>query len=214
MEKVIDALFFEGYCQSSPIEKITLLLDRLPKQNIACAPWKEFASGAMVSFTIAHGNDAVFLKFFVEEGVLRSTYINPNDPVYKDSCVEFFIGFNQEADYYNFEFNCAGTCLAGFGKGRERFLLPQRDIQRIRHYTRIRNNSAENLVHWELTLVIPVTTFIHHDFTTLAGLKSRTNFFKCGDDLPEPHFLSWSNIKSAVPDFHLSEFFGTLSFSV
>jgi hypothetical protein len=213
MDNIIDAPFLEGYMQSAPVEKIAVLLDRLPRQNIACAPWKEFSSRVEASFTVAHGNDAVFVKFFVKEGVLRSTYIGPNDPVYKDSCVEFFIGFEQEAEYYNFEFNCAGTCLAGFGSGRERRLLPKAAIEEIKHHTLIKNGDSESLIQWELTLIIPVKAFIHHQFTAMRGIKSRVNFFKCGDDLPEPHYLCWSNINSAVPNFHLPEFFGILSFS-
>jgi hypothetical protein len=46
----------------------------------------------------------------------------------------------------------------------------------------------------------------------LKGKTCRANFYKCGDDLPEPHFLSWNNIIADKPDFHLPQYFGTLTF--
>ncbi|MBQ5807154.1 MAG: hypothetical protein IIW26_01760, partial [Tidjanibacter sp.] len=36
------------------------------------------------------------------------------------------------------------------------------------------------------------------------------NLYKCGDKLRTPHYLSWSPIEAAKPDFHRPEQFGTL----
>ena len=36
------------------------------------------------------------------------------------------------------------------------------------------------------------------------------NFYKCGDDTPQPHFISWSPIDLPKPDFHAPQFFGVL----
>jgi hypothetical protein len=47
----------------------------------------------------------------------------------------------------------------------------------------------------------------------MKGKKCRANFYKCGDDLPEPHFLAWNMINTEEPDFHRPEFFGTLEFN-
>jgi hypothetical protein len=38
----------------------------------------------------------------------------------------------------------------------------------------------------------------------------RANLYKCGDLLRTPHYLSWSPIEAAKPDFHRPEQFGTL----
>ena len=40
----------------------------------------------------------------------------------------------------------------------------------------------------------------------------KANFYKCGDELQTPHFLSWNPIKIENPDFHRPDFFGTLEF--
>jgi hypothetical protein len=51
-----------------------------------------------------------------------------------------------------------------------------------------------------------------HNITSLSDKKYRGNFYKCGDNLPRPHFLAWNNIQSEEPNFHLSAFFGDLLF--
>jgi hypothetical protein len=40
----------------------------------------------------------------------------------------------------------------------------------------------------------------------------RGNFYKCGDELGVPHFVSWTKIKTDSPAFHMPEFFGGLEF--
>ena len=37
-------------------------------------------------------------------------------------------------------------------------------------------------------------------------------FYKCGDKLQTPHFLSWNPIDLPKPDFHCPAFFGLLQF--
>lgn len=41
---------------------------------------------------------------------------------------------------------------------------------------------------------------------------TNANFYKCGDKLQTPHFLSWNPINLEKPNFHCPEFFGTLNF--
>ena len=45
---------------------------------------------------------------------------------------------------------------------------------------------------WEVALVIPYSAFFLHDITSLDGKTLRANFYKCGDKLQTPHFLSWN----------------------
>ncbi|SEA75646.1 carbohydrate-binding family 9-like protein [Pedobacter hartonius] len=209
---MLEIPYLQPYSRHSAIEELALRLKVEPWNAITHTPWQKPYPKPEASFAIAHGNDAVFLKYSVEEETLRSTYVHPNDPVYNDSCVEFFIGFEGEPGYYNFEFNCAGTCLAGFGEGRERLLLPAEKILKIRQHSLVSKMTGENLIHWELTLIIPLEVFIHHQLKELSKMNGKGNFFKCGDGLPKPHYLSWTAIAAPEPNFHLSEFFGNLSF--
>ena len=60
-----------------------------------------------------------------------------------------------------------------------------------------------------LALDIPASTF---GLETFAGLQARGNFYKCGDRLPVPHYLSWAPIGTPKPDFHRPEYFDRLIF--
>jgi hypothetical protein len=186
-------------------------LRTLEKHTVAYAPWSSYPYKPSVQFSIAHCPSAILLQFDVREKHMKAVHGNINDPVYKDSCVEFFIGFDEGMAYYNFEFNCLGTVLAGFGGGKtDRAVLPQAELEKIRAEVLI--SRGEEQAQWEITLVLPFTVFVHHPLLKLQGRPCSANFYKCGDDLPEPHFLSWSNIVSKEPNFHLPEFFGVLSF--
>ena len=58
--------------------------------------------------------------------------------------------------------------------------------------------------------MIPVSTFFLHKISGLGGRYLRANFYKCGDLLSKPHFLSWQPITLPKPDFHQPSFFGLL----
>jgi hypothetical protein len=61
-------------------------------------------------------------------------------------------------------------------------------------------------------LSIPYSTFFLHDIKTLEGQTIRANFYKCGDKLQSPHYLSWNPISLPKPNFHCPDFFGILHF--
>jgi hypothetical protein len=203
------------HSESTSMDEISKKLDHIHKELIANAPWESYPYKPEVAFAMAHGKDAIFLKFYVEEKHLRAVNSEPNQPVYEDSCVEFFISFEDEAEYYNFEFNCAGTCLLGFGEGREgRELISPEIIKQIAFQSELKAaTNAEANIGWELTLAIPFSSFLYHEIASLKDKKCRANFYKCGDELPEPHFLAWNNISSEAPNFHLPEFFGRVEFN-
>lgn len=198
-----------------PVNNLSQKLDIVQRNGIETVPWPDYSYKPGVFFAIAYSDNSLCLKFYVSEKFVRAVYAKPNDPVYKDSCVEFFISFEDEMEYYNFEFNCAGTCLLGFGKERAgRKLLPVEVIGLIRRQALLKPaGSSDANIAWELTVSIPFKTFHYHKIETLKGKRCRANLYKCGDDLPEPHYLVWNAIKSEQPDFHRPEFFGTLEFS-
>lgn len=206
------ASFATDLTANSPLEQISCFLDREEKKLLAFAPWKAYSYKPQVHYTIAHGRDSIFLKFYVKEQFVAAACGRANDPVYEDSCVEFFIGF-EEKGYYNLEFNSIGTCLAQFGSGRDdRSCLPIESVEKIRSLSMITRNSQPGAVYWMITLAIPYSTFAFHAITSLSGKQCRVNFFKCGDRLPEPHYVAWTDIKAEEPNFHLPQFFGTMLF--
>lgn len=226
MTKQLDVpLLFQGQRPAS-IGDLSAFLDNMPKHAIDNAPWPEFGYVPEVSFSIGHNSRCLFIKYYVKEAMVKTTYHQANDPVHKDSCVEFFIAFNGEAEYYNFEFNAIGTCKLNFGTNRHnRKVISEKVIRTIQYLATIQNqhspdkkppeeNPAEEKsgVQWDLTLIIPLEAFAEHKLNTLSGQKGFVNFYKCGDELPVPHFLCWNHIKSPNPDFHLPDYFGRIHF--
>jgi hypothetical protein len=202
------------YCREASFltAQTNVQLNSLERHAIDLVPWSSYPYKPEVSFSITYNDDHIFLKYYVEEKAIRASADHINGKVWEDTCVEFFISFD-DTGYYNLEFNCIGSALAGFGKNRyDRQLLPEEVISRISTQSIIRKTS-NNLVHWELSLAIPLDVFVNHSLSTIKGRQCRANFYKCGDLLPEPHFLSWSPINSDEPNFHLPQFFGTLYFA-
>ena len=189
------------------------LFSQIKPNKLSYEPWPSGFDRPEVTFKIAYGDDAIFLAFSVKEKYFKAIYQRINEPVYKGSCVEFFIGFDEVETYYNFEFNAVGTALVGYGLRGNRELLP---VSLIKNIKKMASNkmAADELLpfEWELRLAIPFSLFYKHSISTLKGKTCRANFYKCGDDLPEPHFLSWNNIVADEPDFHLPQYFNRLMF--
>lgn len=197
----------------TPVHMVSELLSRQQKHYINRAPWPDYAYQPDVAFAIAYGADCIAIQYEVKEQEIKAIYTQPNDPVYKDSCVEFFVSFDEKG-YYNFEFNCLGTCLAAFGANRsERNFLPIDRIQKIKALSHLyRNGEEDKMMQWQLTLLLPFGIFIHHSGIDLKNKTARANFYKCGDELTQPHYLCWNNILSPQPNFHLPQFFGEIYF--
>jgi hypothetical protein len=207
--------FISSADRNTPLEEITALLDVLPKHAIDQEPWPQFKNNCKADFSIAHCADAILLKYNVNEDVIRAVMHQTNQPVHKDNCVEFFIAMEPGEGYYNIEFNCFGICSTGYRyEGEERKFLPEEVIDKIKRSITLKSSaeSSATKYEWELTMVIPIDVFIFSKLNSFTGKKARGNFFKCGDDLPEPHFLAWNMIVSEKPDFHLPDFFGGLEF--
>lgn len=195
------------------LPELSRVLDGLPRHAVGLAPWPSYAYRPQVQFAIAHYNGGIVLKYFVREAAIRAVHAEINGPVWQDSCVEFFLSFDDGASYYNLEFNCIGTGLIGYGTGRQgRTMLPPETVASVQAHSVIRREHGGE-VAWELTLLIPLQVFAHTGAYTLGGRHARANFYKCGDALPEPHYLSWAPIHTPEPDFHRPEFFGTLRFA-
>jgi hypothetical protein len=182
---------------------------------ISVVNWKSYPYSPEVSFRIAHTGSHIILKFNVREKAVRAAETRINGEVYKDSCVEFFVSVDGK-HYYNFEFSCIGTPHVAYGEGRHnRQYLPEEVIRQITIASSLGDQPFETKTGdfaWELTAIIPVTTFIHNPEIRLKQLMATANFYKCGDELPEPHFVTWNPVGTEQPDYHRPEYFGKLIF--
>lgn len=198
---------------ASSLDLISAALDGSPQTALRHAPWPLFPYYPEVRVALLHAGNCLFLKFYVEEKIVVAAHHTTHSAVYKDSCVEFFVGLD-DSGYYNFEFNALGACLAAFGPGRaDRQFLPVEAVDHIRRRVIIDREPQGETMRWNLILAIPLGTLVHHQLASLTGVSCRANFYKCGDDLPEPHFLAWRHIATPEPDFHQPRYFGTLVFT-
>ncbi|AIM36267.1 hypothetical protein KO02_05820 [Sphingobacterium sp. ML3W] len=191
------------------------LLSSVSWNNIEVANWKEdYPYFPQAKFKIAYDDRGVIIQYEIEEEVIKAQYHRHNDNIWEDSCVEFFVSFDSKNHYYNFEFNPIGAGLIGYGTNNkaERSRLTEEEIDVVEVFTCIERGHLAS--KWSMIQYIPFEAFIH-DKITSAFLKENTifaNFYKCGDHLPHPHFLSWNKINHPTPNFHLPEFFGELVF--
>lgn len=199
------------------LEDAAELLESDGKSDIVeCLNWpKEYPYRPITLFYIARSNDSIFIKYTVKGTMLRAIYTNDQDPVYEDSCVEFFCKLPDSKEYMNFEFNCIGTCQASKREGRNEGIVPftldeLSTIKRFPSIGRRAFNEMEGMFEWELTVQIPYS-LMGIDGNNLPE-KILGNFYKCADGTDSQHFVSWSPINTENPDFHRPEFFGELYF--
>ena len=178
--------------------------------------WPAFQYKPDVRFAIAYGKREIYIKYFVHEASVKAEMTEHNQRVYEDSCVEFFFMPADDGIYYNFEFNSIGTTLLSAGKGREERVFAERQtMDKIRTTGSLGKRPFKEEIKdttWDLTIVIPFEALFLHSIISPSGLTGRANFYKCGDKLSIPHYLSWSPVQSDKPNFHLPSSFGIIRF--
>ncbi len=184
-------------------------------EPISVVDWpEEFPYRPEAAFRMAWSEEGLVLHYRVSEQSVRALYVDDNGSVWTDSCVECFIR-NADSDvYYNMECNCIGTVLVGVGDGRhDRKRFGQEQLVQIARWASLGRAPFEERLEptqWEVALVIPAAVFAAQPLCLKAGATLRANFYKCGDMLSVPHFVSWNAIDVPSPDFHRPEFFGEL----
>lgn len=173
-------------------------------------------------FKLAYDTDNIYVIFRVKDRYVLCENKNINDPVWKDSCVEFFFApdTNKPDRYFNLEINCAGTPLMHYNSlPREQFVeLDIEDIGKIKIA-----HSMPGIVYPELTSQVTWTVEYKIPFEILEkyskvarpekGVMWRANFYKIAVNTSNPHYITWSPVMNDIPDFHLPEFFGRIRFN-
>ena len=185
-------------------------------ENVDVANWPDAnAQTPDAKFRIAHTGSAFVVNFLCTENSVAATANDMGWNVWEDACMEFFSQpVADDGIYYNVECNCTGTVLLNGGKpGTERAHASRETTMSIERWSSLgRKPFAERVgtCTWQVVLVIPAECYFHHQITDLSGMTIRANFYKCGDKLQQPHFLSWNPISTPRPNFHVPQFFGTL----
>lgn len=187
---------------------------------IGQAPWAtDYPYRPTAQVRVAHTGDALVVHFRVDEDVVRAVAAD-NGAIWEDSCCEVFLRPTPSLDYYNIECNAAAHMLIGHqhitpdGK-RESVRAEATILAGVQRWSSLGNEPFEARPAggpWQLALIIPVSALWCDHVTDLSGLQTHANFYKCGDGLPRPHFLSWAPLAHPTPKFHLPLQFGEVKF--
>lgn len=176
--------------------------------------WPEAsAARPFAAFVAAYSSTGLYINYIVRGRGLRAENTTDLSAVASDSCVEFFVEPHGDGRYWNFEFNCIGALNASHRVERDKpTRLSPEELAQVKRWPSLGTDAiadTDELHSWQLMVFIPFS---------LLGLDGapahsiRANFNKCGSATVEPHFLSWSPIRTPKPDFHRVEYFGTLTF--
>ena len=182
----------------------------IPRARISCFKWMDNGYEPEAWGQMVFMDQVGFLvRMNCREDGPRATFINENDPVCKDSCLEFFGDFDPDGKggYLNCEANAYGTLLCGYGaerKGRKKLM----ELNLLR--PEIKPFREDGLWGYELLIPVSLLDDLYGRKEWVPGSVIRGNFYKCGDETPLPHFGMWNPIDCDHPDFHRPEQFGEL----
>lgn len=147
------------------------------------------------------------LQMFCRESAPKAVYSQFFDPVYKDSCMEFFFSFEKGGRYVNCEMNARGAALMAVGPDR----FDRTRLDALVTPPAVRPLRTDN-GWWGVEVFFPLETLrtLFGDVSLTPGTVLYGNFYKCGDETEIEHYGMWSPVGTEKPDFHRPEFFGEL----
>ncbi|MBO4444559.1 MAG: hypothetical protein J5814_07330 [Bacteroidaceae bacterium] len=191
-------------------------------EKVCCINWKDYPYCPESKVRLAISDSHLLVHYSVNEECVRAEYGTDGGQVWTDSCMEIFIALNQQSSmnsleqsfqsgirhaqsYINIECNCIGTLLMAKGPNRNsRTPLTLEELKSVKRWASLGRTTfpqRHKPTHWEVALAIPLD-LIGNPKDSLCF-----NVYKCGDNLPTPHFLSLFPILSAEPNFHTPAFF-------
>lgn len=155
---------------------------------------------------VVSGNLVAVLKCYEENP--RTLCVNRDDPVYTDSCLEFFVApVDGRDEYINIEMNSKGVYLSEFGKGKyDRVLISTLTDKSplIEPF----NGKDINGTFWGVKVTLTKEFICElYNVVDFNYTKIKANFYKCGDNCETPHYLAFSPVTTLPPGFHNPECF-------
>jgi hypothetical protein len=191
-----------------------------PWANAQEAPIEIFHPGSSprnrpeTAVKLLHDSSSIYVFFHVTDPFLLCRYTRFNEPVYTDSCVEFFFSPGGEDGYFNVETNCLGTQLISHVKAGKAVRFSEEEGNSIKPVPMITGpDQKTGKMVWTIGYTLDMELFQKYipGLIPLSGKKWRGNFYKCGDDLPEAHWASWAPIGPEI-QFHVPEYFAPIIF--
>jgi hypothetical protein len=170
---------------------------------------------------LMYSSDHIYVRFVVDDKFALVRHKESNEPVYTDSCAEFFFAPGT-GKYSNIECNAIGAMLVGVGpektdgsKGGE---IAPAQIGRVERWASAGDAPFGECaaLRWSVAYALPIALVeeLHGPLGNARpapGVRWRGNLYKCADASSKPHWGQWSPIGEAL-NFHEPEFFGTIEF--
>lgn len=175
----------------------------LPYTQIASFHWEQpvpYRPAAFFRFAALRSGGLICeLKCF--ESSPKAVYTQIDSPVYKDSCLEFFIApVCSRSEYINIECNSVGAYLAQFGSQRDGRRSLSELCTAAPAVTPFKGRD-ECGDFWGVRIVLS-GQLIHELYGTGYTNAVRANFYKCGDQTQTPHYAAFSPVTDMPPGFH------------
>ncbi len=181
-----------------------------PKAYIDIYAWSDAYTPTSYAQIIFREGDGFHVKMFCEEQNPRAIYTEFDDPVYLDSCLEFFCDFHPETfdgHYINTEMNANGAFLTYWAAGSGNYEMIADHSSHISSVSSFKTEDG-----WGVDLFIPLAMLrdMYKGAEWGEGSVIRGNFYKCGSDCEIKHYGVWKRIDLPHPNFHVPEFFGEI----
>ena len=183
----------------------------IPAASIDNFFWYEGHTPATTAKLVFVEDFGFILRMTCAETNPKAVYTQYNEPVYTDSCMEFFCDYLGDGRYINMEMNSLGTLLSCIGADRNA-RTPVADLSGGELFD-VTGEVCDG--YWQVTASIPASLLCKilgvDSIPFGKGYTLRGNFYKCGDETEVVHFGMWNPVRTEKPDFHRPEYFGTLA---
>ncbi len=180
-----------------------------PKAYIDVYSWSQAYTPAAYAQVIFKEGDGFYVRMFCEEENPRAVYTKFDDPVYLDSCLEFFCDYvpgKFEGYYINTEMNANGAFLTYWAHGIGNYEMMPDKTDTLPAVEAFKQDGGWGvLLHVSLDMIRDIYG-ADTDFS--VGSVVRMNFYKCGSECDIPHYGAWREVELDAPNFHSPQFFG------
>ncbi len=157
-------------------------------------------------------NDELVALLKCYESSPKAVYINRDDPIFLDSCLEFFVApVENRSEYINIETNANGAYLCEFGKGKPERCF-SKELTDVSPNVEAFSSKDEKGSFWGVKVRLTkdfISALYKTDKKNIMFTEIKANFYKCGDECETPHYLAFSPVTALPPGFHNPECFAS-----
>lgn len=132
------------------------------------------------------------------------------DYAWLDSCIEFFVAFNNKTPdrYANFEFNSLGAAYMQIGHN---YGDRENVFDLLGHVPYYKPEILEDrwVVEFRISLE-DIKKLFGEEAEIKSGYKFTANLLKCGEEAEIVHYGMWNESISEEPQFHKPKYFGNM----